>query len=84
MITFQVDDMTCRHCVGTITKAVKVADPDAAVRIDLSRRLVDIEPGGSDADGLREAIEAAGYAPVAATPSAASRPPARRGGCCCG
>jgi copper chaperone len=84
MVTFQVDDMTCGHCVSTITKAVKAADRDATVRIDLPRHLVEIESSGSDADELRDAIKEAGYTPVAAAPSLASRPSAPRGGCCCG
>lgn len=29
MIAFEVKDMTCGHCVGTITKAVKAVDRDA-------------------------------------------------------
>ena len=27
MISFQVNDMTCGHCVSTITKAVKASTP---------------------------------------------------------
>lgn len=31
MITFEVNDMTCGHCVGAITKAVGFVDPGAKV-----------------------------------------------------
>ena len=65
MITFQVNDMSCGHCVGVITRAVKDADRDAEVRIDLNKRLVEIEPKASDAEQLRAAIAEAGYTPVA-------------------
>ena len=65
MITFQVDDMSCGHCVGVITRAVKDADRDAGVRIDLNKHLVEIEPKTSDAEQLRAAIAEAGYTPVA-------------------
>ena len=65
MITFQVNDMSCGHCVGVITRAVKDADRDAEVRIDLSKHLVEIEPKASDAEQLRAAIAEAGYTPVA-------------------
>ena len=65
MITFQVNDMSCGHCVGVITRAVKDADQDAEVRIDLSKHLVEIEPKASDAEQLRAAIAEAGYTPVA-------------------
>ena len=29
MITFEVNDMTCGHCVSNITKALKATDKDA-------------------------------------------------------
>ena len=64
MITFQVNDMSCGHCVGVITRAVKDADRDAEVRIDLNKHLVEIEPKASDAEQLRAAIAEAGYTPV--------------------
>jgi copper chaperone len=66
MISFQVDDMTCEHCVSTITKALKAADRDAKVQIDLDRHLVHIEPGDLDTDELGEAIREAGYTPTPA------------------
>ena len=87
MITFEVKDMTCGHCVSTITKAVKAADQDATVQIDLASHLVTVEPGASDAATLVAAIRAAGYTPVAVNAAAAIQPAAaaaKRGGCCCG
>ena len=66
MIAFEVNDMTCGHCVSTITKAVKAADKDAKVQIDLARHRVEIEPSDADAEALRDAIEEAGYTPVPA------------------
>lgn len=65
MIAFEVNDMTCGHCVSTITKAVKAADKDARVRIDLARHRVEIEPHDADAQELSDAIKEAGYTPVA-------------------
>jgi len=66
MISFRIDDMTCGHCVSTITKAVKDADAAATVRIDLAGHRVEIEPDRLDAAALRAAIEDAGYTPVPA------------------
>jgi copper chaperone len=66
MIAFEVNDMTCAHCVGTITQAVKGVDRDAKVEIDLSRHRVEIEPADADAQALGEAIREAGYTPVLA------------------
>lgn len=64
MIAFKVEDMTCGHCVGVITRAVKEADKDAQVHIDVAQHLVEIEPKMSDAKALRIAISEAGYTPV--------------------
>ena len=64
MIAFDVQDMTCGHCVSTITKALKSADKDATVRIDLATHRVEVEPGEADAAELADAIREAGYTPV--------------------
>jgi copper chaperone len=64
MIAFEVNDMTCGHCVSTITKALKAADPAARVAVDLPRHLVQIEPAAADAQALGEAISEAGYTPT--------------------
>jgi copper chaperone len=64
MIALHVPDMTCGHCVGTVTKAVQEVDRGARIRIDLDRHRVEIEPGpGASADRLVEAIREAGYTP---------------------
>ncbi len=65
MITFEVQDMSCGHCVSTITQAVKSLDAQARVQIDLASHRVDIEPVTADAAALREAITEAGFTPVA-------------------
>lgn len=65
MIVFQVDDMTCGHCASTITKAVKRADGNAEVRVDLAKHRVEIESPDSNALTMRDAISQAGYTPVA-------------------
>jgi copper chaperone len=64
MITFEVNDMTCGHCVGTITQALKAADRDATVSIDLPAHRVQIEPAAAGAEELAAAIREAGYTPV--------------------
>jgi copper chaperone len=64
MYQFNVPDMTCGHCAGTIAKAVKTADPKATVEIDLARRLVKV--GSTLAqDKVAGHIAAAGYTPSA-------------------
>ena len=82
MIAFEVDDMTCGHCVSTITKALKAVDQHAKVEIDLAAHRVQIEPASSDAEELAEAIQDAGY-----TPTAIARTDVKLGkpaGSCCG
>lgn len=67
MIVFIVNDMTCGHCVGSITKAVKAVDADAQLQIDLPTHRVQIDATQASAAELSAAIENAGYTPVAQT-----------------
>lgn len=64
MIAFHVPDMTCGHCIKSITQAVQAVDPQARLQIDLATHAVQIEPGSADAGQLRAAIAEAGYTPV--------------------
>ena len=80
MIAFEVNDMTCGHCVSTITKALKATDKDAKVQIDLATHRVQVEPAAADAEQLAEAVKDAGYTPVPAGSTASSKP----AGSCCG
>ena len=85
MVTFEVNDMTCGHCVGAITKAVAFVDPGAKVQVDLASHRVQIEPTASSAGILSDAIKVAGYTPVpVAGATAATVTAAPRTGCCCG
>lgn len=65
MIAFEVQDMTCGHCVSAITQAVKAVDAGAELRIDLASHRVDIVSSRADAESLGVAIRDAGYTPVA-------------------
>ncbi len=56
---FIVPDMTCGHCVKTITGAVQAVAPAAQVKTDLASHRVTIE--GADPAQARAAIEEAGY-----------------------
>ena len=81
MFAFEVKDMTCGHCSGTITKALKAADKDAKVTIDLGRRLVMVESAQAKRDDLSAAIAQAGYTPVPVeVPELAAS--SKRGSCC--
>lgn len=63
MFEFEVKDMTCGHCVTTITRAVKETLPTASVGIDLPNHLVRID-GVPSADIIEQVIRELGYTPV--------------------
>ncbi|AKJ30717.1 heavy-metal-associated domain-containing protein [Caldimonas brevitalea] len=82
MISFEVNDMTCGHCVSAITKAVKQTDRGAVVAVDLGSKRVQIDSKVADEAELKAAIEEAGYTPVKA--AAAAEASGQSGGSCCG
>lgn len=82
MIAYQVNDMTCGHCVSMITKAVKSVDPAAILAIDLASKRVEITSANAVASELKDAIEAAGHTPVEAFHGTSSVASAMAGGCC--
>ena len=57
---FNVPDMTCGHCVATITRAVKAVDPAAEVKADLAGKTVTVETN-VPAAAVARALEQAGY-----------------------
>lgn len=57
---FAVPDMSCGHCVSTITKAVKALDANAAVMTDLAAKTVSIETS-APAPAVSKALDEAGY-----------------------
>lgn len=59
---FIVPDMTCGHCAGVITRALKDSDPACTVVIDLPAHRVTVE-STQDLDSLRQALIDAGYTP---------------------
>ncbi len=60
MIKLNVPDMSCGHCVATITKAVKAVDSAATVTADVAAKTVAIETSAPAAD-IAKAVDAAGY-----------------------
>ncbi|MGE8319292.1 MAG: heavy-metal-associated domain-containing protein [Comamonas sp.] len=82
MIVFNVQDMTCGHCAGVISRALAQTDRAAQVQIDVPTRQIRIAPSAdTDAEALADAIHEAGYTPVQVAELAAA--PAPAGGCCC-
>ncbi len=60
MMTFNLPDMTCGHCVATVTKAIKTLDSTAEVKADLARKTVSVETS-APAGAVSKALEDAGY-----------------------
>jgi copper chaperone len=65
MIELKVNDMTCGHCVKTITKTVTSLDPAAKVEADLGTKRVRIESSRPAAE-LAQALGEAGFPATAA------------------
>lgn len=62
MSTFSVPDMTCGHCVRSITEAIHAVAPQAVVSTDLDQHRVTVD--GLDADQALKTIAEAGYTPA--------------------
>jgi copper chaperone len=85
MISYRVENMTCGHCVSTITAALNRVDAQARVHVDLETRRVDIDSARSSTSQFADAIRVAGYSPQAITNPTAVEPTAakQRSSCCC-
>jgi copper chaperone len=63
MYEFQIPNMTCGHCVKTVTEAVKTADPAAEIKIDLPRHQVQVQ-STAPRERLVAQLKEAGYSPA--------------------
>ena len=63
MTSFQVIDMTCNHCVKSITASVHSVAPEASVLCDVAAHAVTVS-GKHDEKLVEKAIQEAGYTPV--------------------
>lgn len=64
-LVLKVEDMTCGHCAGAITKALEAGLPGATIRADLATRLVTVK-GAREPDDIVTLIKNAGYTPTCA------------------
>lgn len=60
MIELTLKDMTCGHCVRTVTQTVQKLDPQARVEIDLPHQRVKIETQ-QPPEAVRQALAEEGY-----------------------
>ncbi|WIT12670.1 heavy-metal-associated domain-containing protein [Paucibacter sediminis] len=63
MSEFTLPDMSCGHCVASITKAVQALDAQAKLQFDLPSHKVQVESQLSQA-ALVAALTEAGYPPA--------------------
>ncbi|WP_426014982.1 heavy-metal-associated domain-containing protein [Caulobacter sp. DWR2-3-1b2] len=60
MLRYTIENMTCGHCVTTVTKAVQGVDAGAVVRADVPGQGLEIDTNASS-EAIRAAVAAAGY-----------------------
>ena len=60
MIEFDVQAMSCSHCVDAVTRAIKLVDPQAKVEVDLGNKKVKVE-SSQDRAFIAGALTEAGY-----------------------
>ncbi|CAN7284147.1 heavy-metal-associated domain-containing protein [Trinickia sp. LjRoot230] len=72
MIEFQVEGMTCQHCVAAITQAVQRVASAARIEVDLPSGRVRVASNGR-AEPFEAAIAEAGYTVKQTATSPASR-----------
>lgn len=60
MYEFDIPDMSCGHCVGTVTQAIKLVNPAAVADVDLSKRKATVETT-CDPGTISAALDEAGY-----------------------
>lgn len=63
MHEFQLPDMTCGHCAGRVGQALKLADPQCKIDVDVAARKVTVR-SEEDRASLAEALTEAGYPPA--------------------
>ena len=63
MLSFQIPNMTCGHCVRAVTEAVQTADPAATVVADLPTHQVQVQTT-APREAVVAQLAAAGYQPA--------------------
>ena len=63
MLSFEIPNMTCGHCVRAVTEAVKAADPAAELQIDLPTHRVQVQTSAVREVVVAQLVEA-GYTPA--------------------
>lgn len=59
-MTFKVPSIKCEGCGDSITKEIKVHDDQAAVKVDVQNKTVEVDSEMSE-ESVKQAIEVAGH-----------------------
>lgn len=57
---FEVQGMSCNHCVKAVTQAIRKLDPEAEVNVTLEQGRVEVQSAAAR-EALAEAIREEGY-----------------------
>ena len=60
MVKLKIPDMSCGHCAGVITKAIKALDADAGIEFDMPQHLALVNSAAA-VNTLLASLESAGY-----------------------
>ncbi|HEX2264664.1 MAG TPA: heavy-metal-associated domain-containing protein [Solirubrobacterales bacterium] len=60
-LTLKVPDMSCGHCVSSVSDAVRGLPGVTEVDVDLESKLVEVDGDGVDVAPVEQAIRDAGY-----------------------
>ncbi|HEV2791083.1 MAG TPA: heavy-metal-associated domain-containing protein [Solirubrobacterales bacterium] len=62
-LTLKVPEMSCGHCVASVSGALERVPGVGDVKVDLERKLVEVEGDGLEMVPVEQAIREAGYEP---------------------
>ena len=60
-MTMKIEGMTCGHCVGSVTKALKSLDGVNVEKVGIGEASVAYDPATTSVDEIRQAVEDEGY-----------------------
>ena len=61
-VTMQIDGMSCSHCVGAVTRALKQLDGVVVEQVAIGQATVSFDPDASSEAQITQAVEDEGYA----------------------
>ena len=64
-LTMEISGMTCGHCVGAVTRALKELDGVTVEQVTVGKARVDYDTATTTPDRIARAIEDEGYRVVA-------------------